>query len=104
MKKIPLSKLFLILLFLNFFALEIFIGFITLKSFAIVAITQQMDFTPLVTLIGAIMGQTLSYGIYSAKSKAENTVNGIVYDTAMKELERGEEDYGTYNQEDYSTE
>ena len=29
------------------------------------------------------IGQTLSYGIYAAKSKAENTKNGIIYETAM---------------------
>ena len=41
------------------------------------------DFPPLITLIGAVIGQTLSYGIYSSKSKAENTKGGIIYETAM---------------------
>lgn len=79
-----LSKIFLMFLFLNFTILEIFIGWVTVKSFSLaLSMGITPDFTPLITLISAVIGQTLSYGIYAAKSKAENTKNGIIYETAM---------------------
>lgn len=102
MKKetISWSKILLILLFINFFALEFFICGITLYSLSIATTLAMMpDFTPLITLIGAVIGQTISYGIYIAKSKAENTKDGIIYETAMYNLQQNqveseEEDHG----------
>ena len=86
----PWSKLLLILLFINFSLLEIFIGYVTIQSFALAFTVGIMpDFTPLVTLIGLVAGETISYGVYCAKSKAENTEGGIVYDTTMYELKYG---------------
>lgn len=83
------SKILLIFLFLNFTLLEIFIGWVTIKSFALaLAIGMMPDFTPLITLIGAVIGETISYGIYSAKSKAENTEGGVVFEKAKWEYER----------------
>lgn len=80
------SKLLLIILFINFTILEIFVGWVTIHSFAIASVIGAMpDFTPLITLLGAVIGETVSYGIYSAKSKAENTQNGITYELAMLE-------------------
>lgn len=82
------SKLLLIILFINFTILEIFVGWVTIHSFAIASIIGVMpDFTPLITLLGAVIGETVSYGIYSAKSKAENTEGGVVRDLAIKEME-----------------
>lgn len=81
------SKVLLTFLFINFTLLEGFIAWVTIKSFAVAqATTTTPDFLPLVTLIGAVIGETISYGIYSAKSKAENTEGGIVYETAMHAL------------------
>jgi hypothetical protein len=56
------------------------------------------DFSPLITLISLVVGETISYGIYSAKSKAENTQGGIIYDIAMKkaELEQKRNEDGTF--------
>ena len=86
------GKMLLIILFINFTILEIFIGWVTVKSFSLALATNMMpDFTPLITLIGAVIGQTLSYGIYSSKSKAENTKGGIVYETAMANFQPNEE-------------
>ena len=90
-KKIKLpswSKMLLIFLFLNFTFLELFIGYVTFQSFALAfTIGVMPDFTPLVTLIGLVAGETISYGVYCAKSKAENIQGGIVRDLAVKELE-----------------
>jgi len=81
------SKLLLIILLINFTALEIFTGWVTIQSFALAALIGTMpDFTPLITLMGAVIGETLSYGIYCAKSKTENIQNGIVYETTMYNL------------------
>lgn len=83
------SKLLLIILFINFTILEIFVGWVTIHSFAVASIIGVMpDFTPLITLLGAVIGETVSYGIYSAKSKAENTEGGIVYEQAKWEMNR----------------
>lgn len=90
------SKLLLIFLFLNFTILEIFIGWVTIHSFALAfAIGMMPDFTPLITLIGTVVGETVSYGIYSAKSKAENTEGGIVYETAKWEMKQEQNEDGT---------
>lgn len=102
MENLSWSKILLLVLFINFFILEIFIGGVTIYTFTVaLAIGVMPDFTPLITLIGAVIGQTISYGIYVAKSKAENTKNGITYDLAMREFENNnnnnneeEENYG----------
>ena len=39
------------------------------------------DFTPLVTLIGAVISEVIGYAIYSLKAMKENTSGGIVYDS-----------------------
>ena len=91
------GKLLLVFLFINFTLIEIFTAWVTISSFSLAyAIGIMPDFTPLVTLIGAVIGQTLSYGFYSFKSKAENTEGGIVYEAAMYGIRNGGEP------EDYS--
>ena len=57
---------------------------IKMLSLAFVAGTM-IDFTPLVALIGAVVGEVFSYAIYSLKSAKENTAGGIIYDTAMRD-------------------
>ena len=92
-KKLSYSKFLSTLLFINFFLLEIFTGWVTIKTFSLAyAIETMPDFTPLITLLGAVIGETLSYGIYCAKSKAENTTGGIVYEAAMRGLNDEEEE------------
>ena len=87
------SKMLLLFLFLNFTALEIFIGYVTIQSFALAfAVGVMPDFTPLVTLIGLVAGETISYGVYCAKSKAENSQGGIVYDATMHGLKNDNND------------
>ena len=55
---------------------------VKMLSLAFVAGTM-IDFTPLVALIGAVVGEVFSYAIYSLKSAKENTVGGIVYDSII---------------------
>lgn len=86
-RKPSFSKILLVFLFINFIILEIFTGWVTVTSFPLAyAIGISPDFTPLITLLGAVIGQTITYGIYSAKAKAENTAGGIVFEAGMKEF------------------
>jgi len=45
----------------------------------LVSQTGMVDFTPIVTLIGAVVGEIIGFAIYAAKAAKENTVGGIVY-------------------------
>lgn len=56
----------------------------------------QPDFSPLITLISLVVGETISYGIYTAKAKAENTQGGIIYESAMKDLEQKKNEDGSF--------
>lgn len=85
--KISTSKLLIIFLFINCTIIEIFTGYVTLRSLDIATMTFMMpDFTPLVTLIGAVVSEVIGFAIYAIKSAKENTSGGIVYETAMMNL------------------
>ena len=87
----------LIFLFVNFTLLEGFVGYVTIKVLTTaLSMGIQPDFSPLITLISLVVGETISYGIYTAKSKAENTQGGIVLESAMKELEQKKNDDGSF--------
>lgn len=49
--------------------------------------TGMVDFSPIVTLIGAVVGEVIGFAIYAAKSTKENTEGGIVYQNMMNEFE-----------------
>lgn len=88
MKKISTSKLLIAFLFINCTAIEIFTGWAMVKMLAIALATGlTIDFTPLVALIGAVVGEVFGYAIYSLKAAKENSVGGIVYDSTLRELE-----------------
>lgn len=85
-KKISTSKLLIAFLFLNCTFIELFTGWVTVKSiFLSQMYGTSVDFSPLVTLIGAVVGEVIGYAVYSAKSAKENTVGGIVYDSVLNE-------------------
>ena len=72
------------ILFISCSAIEIFTGIVTIKSFTLAAqLGFSPDFTPLITLIGAVVSEVIGFAIYAIKSLKENTKGGIVYDTAM---------------------
>ena len=78
-KKISTTKLLIAFLFLNCTAIEIFTGWVTVQSFVLAkTLGFSVDFTPLVTLISAVVGEVIGYAIYSIKSTKENTKGGIV--------------------------
>ena len=83
-RKISTSKLLIIFLFINCTLIEIFTGWAMVKMLSLAFVVGTMiDFTPLVALIGAVVGEVFGYAIYSLKSTKENTVGGIVYDSVI---------------------
>lgn len=78
------TKLLIFFLFLNCTIIELFTGWVTIQSLRISSLTGMMtDFTPLITLIGAVVGEVIGFGIYAVKSAKENSIGGITYEMAM---------------------
>lgn len=89
-KKVPsTTKILIAFLFLNCTITEIFTYWSIIKSFSLAEnFGFSIDFSPLLALIGAIVGEVIGYAIYSLKSAKENTKGGIVYDTAMYNMQK----------------
>lgn len=86
--KISTSKLLILFLFINCTIIELFTGFVTLKSLNLTTLTMaNPDFTPLVALIGAVVSEVVGYAVYALKSAKENTAGGITYETAMRQID-----------------
>lgn len=82
------SKKILWFLFGNCTLIELFTFWSIAKSFNIaVQLNAMPDFTPLVTLIGAVVGEVVGFAIYAAKAAKENSKDGITYELAMKNRE-----------------
>lgn len=85
-KPMPTSKKLIFFLFINCTLIELFVLWVTVKSIALSSqLMMSPDFSPLVTLVGAVVGEVIGYAVYSAKAAKENTQGGIVYDSAMKD-------------------
>lgn len=90
--KISTSKLLIVFLFINCTLIEIFTGYVTLRSFDVATMTFMMpDLTPLTTLIGAVISEVIGFAIYAIKSAKENTAGGIVYETAMMNMKTSDD-------------
>ena len=88
LRKLSTSKLLIFFLFINCTIIELFTGWVTVKSFDLATMTLMMpDFTPLVTLIGAVVSEVIGFAIYAIKAAKENTVGGIVYEQAMAQMQ-----------------
>jgi hypothetical protein len=95
MKKISTTKILMFFLFINCTLIEIFTGWVTIANLELARdFGIPIDFTPLVTLVGAVVSEVLGLAVYAAKSVKENTSGGIIYETAMKEQEIGHETVG----------
>ena len=89
-QKISTTKKLMFFLFLNCTIIELFTGWVTIQNIALAReMGVSLDFTPLVTLIGTVVGEVLSFAVYAAKSAKENSQGGIVYETAMQKNEDG---------------
>lgn len=86
-KKITTTKWLILFLFINCTLIELFTGWSTIQSLRLSALTgQSVDFSPLVTLIGAVVSEVIGFAIYAIKSTKENCKNGITYEKAMNDL------------------
>jgi hypothetical protein len=91
--KIPTSKFLVSFLFMNCTLIEVFTCWVTIKSFEVSIVAGfAPDMSPLVTLIGAVISEVIGYAVYSLKSTKENTVGGIVYESAMRSLSNSEDE------------
>jgi len=63
----------------------ILISCTVVQTYSMAAMWHFADLSPLASLIGATVGEGLTYYAYTAKSKAENTQGGIVYENSLKE-------------------
>lgn len=87
-KLISTTKLIVLFLFINCTLIQLFTGYITLLDIKLAETIGSVDFTPIVTLISAVVGQVIGFAIYSIKASKENTQGGIVYDTAMRQMDQ----------------
>lgn len=85
-KKMPTTKKLMLFLFINCTVIELFTGWVTIQNLILARdYGMTIDFTPLVTLIGAVVGEVFSFAVYAAKSTKENTKGGIIYENAFRE-------------------
>ena len=88
MKKISTTKILITFLFINCTILELFTGWVTVENLILARdFGVAIDFTPLVTLIGIVLGEVFGFAVYAAKAAKENTCGGIQYETAIRELD-----------------
>ena len=59
-----------------------------IEIYSMIAMWVFRDLSPLCSLIAAVVGECLAYITYCAKSKTENSKDGIVYELAMKDMEQ----------------
>lgn len=90
--KISTTKLLILFLFLNCTAIEIFTGWATIQSIKNATMYGlDVDFSPLIALIGAVVGEVMGFLIYSIKATKENTIGGITYLTASQNFNNNED-------------
>lgn len=73
-RKTPYTKKIMMFILINCTIVELYSMF---------AMTYTNDLSSLCTLITAVVGESISFAIYSYKSIKENTQGGIVYESAM---------------------
>ena len=83
--RLSTSKKALIFLLANCTIIELFTFWVIVQQLASPSVS--LDLTPLVALIGAVIGEVITVASYYAKSAKENTIGGIVYETTLKKEE-----------------
>lgn len=87
-KALTMSKFLMLFLFISCSIIQFFTLYVTFKSIK----AGVYDFSALQMLITAVVGEVVAFAAYSIKSLKENTVGGIVYETAMRQYETSQED------------
>lgn len=80
-RKITTTKFLMFFLFTSCSIIQIFTLFVTIKSMNM----GIYDFSALQMLITAVVGEVVAFAVYAIKSLKENTIGGIVYESAMLE-------------------
>lgn len=79
-KKLTTTKFLMLFLFISCSIVQLFTIYITIK---IINIGFEIDLTPLTMLITSVVAEVIGFAIYSLKSTKENTKGGIIYETAL---------------------
>ena len=104
-KKMSTTKLLVGFLFINCTLVELFTGWATAQSLKISYMTgNPMDFSPLVTLIGAVVTEVMGFAVYAVKATKENTANGITYMMAQQSYNNNSDPIEEEPEEDNSSE
>lgn len=104
-KKMSTTKLLIGFLFINCTLVELFTGWATAQSLKISYMTgNPMDFSPLVTLIGAVVTEVMGFAVYAIKATKENTANGITYMMAQQSFNNNNDPIEEEPEEDNSSE
>ena len=86
--KIANSKLLVWFLFINCTIIELFTIWVICKELGLAAEgILSPDLSPLMALITTVVAEVIGFGIYALKSTKENTTGGIIYETAMFNLQ-----------------
>ena len=100
-KKFSTTKILITFLFINCTLLELFTGWVTVENLILARdFGTALDFTPLVTLIGIVLGEVFGFAVYAAKAAKENTCGGIEYETTIRELESCRKSQNKTNEEE----
>lgn len=90
--KIANSKLLVWFLFINCTVIEIFTIWVIIRELSLAANGILIpDLSPLMALITTVVAEVIGFGIYALKSTKENTEGGIIFETAMRELNMQQE-------------
>lgn len=84
-KPLTTTKFLMFFLFISCSIIELFTMYAIIKG---MNMGFGIDFSPLTMLISAVVAETIGFSIYSLKSMKENTQGGIVYQTALLEKEK----------------
>lgn len=83
-RKLTTTKFLMFFLFFSCAFVELFTIYITIK---IINVGFQIDLTPLTMLITAIVAEVIGFAIYALKSTKQNTKGGIIFETAINNMQ-----------------
>lgn len=72
----------------------IFCNCTAVEIYSMVAMWHFADLSALYALIGAVIGESITYISYNVKACRENTQGGITYETAMADYTNDSNIYG----------
>lgn len=95
-KALTTTKFLMLFLFISCSIIQLFTMYAVIKG---MNMGYGIDFTPLTMLISAVVAQTIGFSVYSLKSVKENTKGGIIFETAMINSLKQDEEKNKENEE-----